>query len=95
MLGVILSLLFSGGFDIGYVYFELSMDTYQHGMDASPLVKTVGGARPHIDSLSGPYLYGRLKGRPMVWDSLGNCISTRCKKKDNLTWSEYWVDVPE
>lgn len=94
MLGMILSLLFAGQFDIGYVYFELSMDTYKHGMDASPLVKTVNNKHPRIDSLSGSRLYGHLGKRFMTWDSLGVCITSNCKRNDNLTWSDVWLDKP-
>lgn len=92
MLGVVLSILFSAGFDIGYVYLELSMDTYKHGMDASPLVKMVNNKRPHIDSLAGSKLYGHIHHRELVWDSLGHCISNNCKRKEDLTWSNNWLD---
>lgn len=94
MLGLVLSLLCSSGFDVGYIYFELSMDTYPYGMDASPLVKTMRNEKPRIDSLVGSKLYGRIKKREVVWDSLGHCISTSCRKNDNLTWSELWLDPP-
>lgn len=94
MLGLVLSLLCSSGFDVGYIYFELSMDTYPYGMDASPLIKTVGNKHPKIDSIVDSRLYGRLGKRTLQWDSLGVCISSKCHPKDSLTWSEYWLDKP-
>jgi hypothetical protein len=94
MLNLLLTLFFAGPFDIGFVYFEMSMDTYQYGSDPSPLVKTFGNKHPKIDSLVDSKLYGHLGRRPIVWDSLGRCVSSNCKKKEDLTWSDYWLDPP-
>ena len=94
MLYLMYSMLFAGSFDIGFLYLELSMDTYKYGSDPSPLIKTVNGRRLHIDSMVDYKLYGRVGNRLLTWDSLGHCISTTCKKGDNLTWSNIWKDLP-
>jgi hypothetical protein len=94
MLGLLLSFFFAGGFDIGEIYVELSMDTYPYGMDPSPLIKTVGNKHPKIDSMVDSRLYGRLGRRTLQWDSTGVCVSRNCRPSDNLTWSDLWVDKP-
>lgn len=94
MLNLLLSLIFAGQFDIGFVYFELSMDTYKYGSDPSPLIKTVGNKHPKIDSMVDSRIYGRIGKRVLLWDSLGVCISHNCRQSDSLTWSDIWLDPP-
>ena len=81
-------------FDIEEIYIEMSMDTYPNGMDASPLVKTMGNAHPKIDSLSGDTLYGKINTRILKWNKKGECVSPLCKPTEDLTWSDIWVVTP-
>lgn len=83
----------SSNLDIEGIYLELSMDTYKWGSDVTPLVKTVNGKSHKIDSLANSKFYGRVGNRRLIWDSTGACISRKCRKGDELTWSELWTDV--
>lgn len=96
MFALLLALFMTSGcepFDIQEVYLELSMDTYKYGMDASPLVNTYKGISPKIDSLYGDSLYGTIAGRHLIWNSVGKCVTPKCRKGENLTWSAMWYDT--
>lgn len=77
-------------FDINEIYTEMSMDTYKHGSNASPLVRTVGNQRPKIDSLRGDSLYGHIGKKHFIWDASGICVSGKCDVNHNLAYSNKW-----
>lgn len=91
MFAVLLSLICAGSaFDIRELDTEMSMDTYEFGIDASPMVKTFKNTSPTIDSLVCDTLYGRLEGRKLIWNKKGECVSPLCKPNEELTWSDLW-----
>jgi len=91
MISVLLSLIFAGNaFDIRELDTEMSMDTYEFGIDASPMVRTPKNTSPKIDSMWTDTLYGRLEGRELKWNKKGECVSPLCKPNEELIWSELW-----
>lgn len=74
MLVYLLLSIFSGTFSLSHLDFEMSCDTYEYGVDASPMVRTKNGDRPKIDSIDTHYVYGMLNGKELRWDSAGVCL---------------------
>lgn len=70
----------------------MSSDTYPYGIDASPIVRTVNGHNPRIDSFSVHGIYGNIRGIRVSWDTNGVCT---CRKpRYNLEFSDLFFNYP-
>lgn len=91
MISIILHLLFSS-YNQNDLEMELSCDTYPYGVDASPMVKTVKGHNPRIDSINTDGLVGEINGVFYRWDRKGNC---ECKEDSlKVIWSDLFFNYP-
>lgn len=71
---------------------EMSCDTYPYGVDASPMVKTVNGKNPRIDSINNDGVVGNIGGKKYRWDRKGKCEGENDSL--NLTWSDLFFNYP-
>lgn len=81
----------TGQFSIHELDVEMSMDTYPHGVEITPLVRTKAhDTTLHIDSLHNNRLCGTIRGRVLEWNEKGECDVLLCKDGDDLRYSQYW-----
>lgn len=91
ILSIILA-LFSSHFSLQELDVEMSMDTYPYGVDASPMVQTIGGKSPTIDSITVDHIYGKIGPFDLMWDEDGSCVVPLCLEGDDLIWSDKWLN---
>lgn len=85
-----LLLVFSTHFSQSELEFEMSCDTYPYGVDASPMVKTVSGNNPRIDSINNDGLVGTLAGQTFKWNRRGKCLCNDINM--DLIWSDLFYN---
>jgi hypothetical protein len=71
------------------LYNEMSMDTYPYGVDPSPVVRTVNGQAPTIDSLGNDCLYGHIKDKHFIWTRDGKTEDSQYDLKFNELFFDY------
>ena len=73
------------------------MDSYEYGVDPTPLMVTWACETPKIDSIDFEHrgFYGTLNGNYLYWNSKGTCLNGKCGNDDDLTYSKLWIDVPD
>jgi hypothetical protein len=96
---VLVSSLFSANGNIQHFYdevlCEMSMDTYAHGVDPTPLVKTLSNdSTLRITDINNKHFFGTLRGKSLTWDSHGRCLPSTCNPSDDLEYSEMWLIKP-
>ena len=69
----ILLVLFSSHFSQEKLEWELSCDTYPYGADPSPVIKTINGSNPRIDSMNTEGIFGTINGKDFHWNPTGIC----------------------
>ena len=97
MLLSLLMFLFSANGTIDHFYEEVlceaGMDTYEYGVDVTPLVKTIDNDKTlKITDFNRDHFFGYLRGEPMTWNSRGECLPSSCHAKDDLEYSDMWFD---
>lgn len=74
---------------------EMGMDTYVFGIDATPLVKTVGNdSTLNIEDIHNGYFFGTLRGKSFTWNKKGECLNSLCREDDDLEYSKMWLLKP-
>lgn len=74
---------------------EAGMDSYEYGVDVTPLVKTLDNDKTlKITDFNREYFFGTLRGDATTWNSKGECLNSHCHYTDDLEYSELWLIKP-